>query len=114
MFCIYLMFIIFVLEPSKKIIIMKAPKVLMPRCILHTKYIKSEIAFRAAFRIFIQGGRNGFPRNVGGADGYSCAFGTRQLGGSGGMPPQEIFAILSIQRSLLVSFRGGLFYLFCI
>ena len=28
------------------------------------------IVYRAAFRIFIQGGRNGFPRNVGGADGY--------------------------------------------
>ena len=69
---------------------------------------------RAGFRIFIQGGRNGSPRNVGGADGYPCVFGTRQVGGSGGMPPQEIFAILSIQRSLLVSFRGGLFYLFCI
>ena len=66
---------------------------------------------RAAFRIFIQGGRNGFPRNVGGADGYPCA---NELGGSGGMPPKENFAILSIQRSLLVSFRGGLFYLFCI
>ena len=60
---------------------------------------------RAAFRIFIQGGRNGFPRNVGGADGYPCAFGTRQLGGCGGMLPHEIFAILSIQRSLLVSFK---------
>ena len=69
--------------------------------------------YMAAFRIFIQGGRNGFPRNVGGADGYPCAK-ARQLGGSGGIPPQEIFAILSIQRSLLVSFRGGLFYLFCI
>ena len=33
-----------------------------------------EPPLRAAFRIFIQGGRNGLPQNVGGADGYPCAF----------------------------------------
>ena len=33
---------------------------------LHNATSGLHLEFRAAFRIFIQGGRNGFPRNVGG------------------------------------------------